>query len=144
MLQLTQSHNVSLILSFMKGNGIVRRLLGGYPDSGVDVAVTVNESKDVFLVAYDGEKPVGFISFRPEADRVFSIHLCLKTVGLKTRIAMRKALDFAKDRLFASRILAHYPRSYRAVTKLLDEFGFQEEPDWMLTPVPYCFRSLTL
>ncbi len=144
MLKLIPSSDRTLILSFMKGSGILRKLAGGYDLDGMDVQRAVNESQDVFLVALDKDNPRGFISFRPEGKSIFSVHLCLKTIGEKTRAFFDLALKFAKERLGAATILAAYPESYRAVKILLSEFKFQDEAPWMLTPVPYSFKTLTL
>ncbi len=143
MMNLVESRDTDLILSFMKGDGIVRRCLGGWSFPDLNLREFVEESPARFLVAYEGDKPWGFVTLNEEFPGAMSIHLCLKTIGGKTRVFFRLALDYAKN-LGATVILAAYPESYRGTKKLLSEFGFYDAEPMFDAPCPYKFQRLSL
>lgn len=144
MITLVKTNDPDLILSFMKGDGITRRCWGGYEPNGVDLKSAIESSKATFLVAHDDSTPRGFVMLNPEDEASFSIHLCLKTIGDKTKTIFMMALEYAKNELGAREIKAAYPASYRACKAITSHFGFSEDPDTKETPVPYVFEKLNL
>ncbi len=143
MITLIPSKNPSVILSCM--SGVVReKCLGGYQDPGDSaIAEGIKESNCVFLMAREDEKDYGFVMFKPEGPGVFSIHLCLKSIGHKTREIFLSAITLARYSGIAI-IEAAYPSSNKAVTRLLEEFGFEKYENHSETPVPYEFKRLNL
>ncbi len=144
MITLVKTKDPILLTSFMKGEGITRRCWGGFEPQEVDLKMLIHHSKATFLVAYDDGFPKGFVMLNPESEGVFSIHLCLKTIGIKTKEAFALALLYAKDVLRAEEIKAAYPASYRACRLITQFFGFSQDDEVKQTPVPYVFEKLYL
>src|ERR1700757_1652440 len=94
MLELNETTDAEKIASFVKGEGIRRRCMGG-SDTKVDIPALVHDPKNVFMLAFDDKRPVGFVSLYPMGASAYSIHLCLRTVGEKTKKFVKMAFNYA-------------------------------------------------
>lgn len=145
---LTRTKDESLIMSFMRGPGIIRRCTGGF-DRPANQSELIANDKNTFLIAQDGDVKAGFVCLFPISETGYAIHLCLRTVGQKTKEIVKMAFEYAKTFLGAESIYAIYPQSARAVAKLCQYFGFvnDEEIPYLISvkpPEPYFFERLDL
>lgn len=116
------------VLSFVNGRGIRRRCAAGAVLSDSEVISSVMDT-NLYLEALDGLESKGMVVLEPFGNDV-EIHLCLKTIGKKTREVFAIAIRIGKACGF-SRMLANFPINYRACLKLVNEFGFTDssQPD---------------
>lgn len=93
---------------------------------------------------------MGFISFVKLTDTGWMIHLCLRTKGIQTKLAIEKALVYAKKTLRATEIYAIYSSKRASVNKLCDFFGFTDSELLRVNyyvpgaKVPIAYKSLAL
>jgi hypothetical protein len=145
---LTETRSESTILSFLRGKGIIRRCTGGFTRPA-SISGLLSDETNHFLVANDGKRDVGFVCLFRVGDLGYALHLCLRTVGDKTKMVIDKALEYASKILGADHIYAVYPKSARAVRELCAYFGFV--PDAAIRglftaelPEPYAFERLDI
>ena len=157
MLKLEETKDPEAIKSFCKGVGLMKRLMGGVGTSA-DIDSVVKDNNKIFVLAFDDARPVGFVMF----DRIdvfqnraygYAIHFCLHTgKGLKsdfekTKRLIAMAIRHAVHFLDAAVIYAAYPKSSKAVRKLMQYFGFQSNDEFKrmnhaLIPADYYFESI--
>ncbi len=124
MLSLIETRDEKKIAEFVKGEGIRRKCMGGSSESA-DIGQLVASKNNHFLLVFDDGKPVGFVSFSMIKPSKYAIHVCLRTMGAKTKKIISLAFNFAAYALAAESIYAIYPASYRAIKKLTAYFKFQ-------------------
>ncbi len=135
MISLVESKDTNLIMGFMKGRGVLRRCLGvrKLPDDldGIinQASYLVKNPKNVFLVAYDDSIAKGFVALYPVVGYGWSMHLCLKTVGIKTKKIIKMAFSYISYHLNSNSVVWAYPSWARAVKALSSEFGFKRSPE---------------
>ena len=124
-MKLVETSKYSDIEPFLRGEGVMRRVAGGSKAMLSPKDVIANPM-NYFLLVYDDVKPVGFVCFYPhDKSGGYDIHVCLRTVGKKTKRAIAMAISYARMCLYARSIYAIYPKSARAVTALCRHFGFR-------------------
>lgn len=103
--------------------GCVRLMRSGYiaPES---IETAIEDPRNHFVIAEDGERDLGFIVFSELGNGEMSIHVCLKTIGTTTRKIIRDAISFAYTVFCCDRLYAYYPKARRAVDKLANDLGF--------------------
>lgn len=138
MIELTPIQDLDLVMSFVKGKGVRKRVSCGNDLTDEQVKDSIDFDKNLYLLAKE-DKTLGMVVVVDEGFPVVSLHLVLSTVGKKTREVFSKAIDYVKA-LGAEEIVAYFPKTYRAATKLVDEFGFK---DTQFYPDFY-FKSLKL
>jgi hypothetical protein len=148
MLALSQTRDVNKIASFLKGEGVKRRCLGGFKHD-YDLSQIVSDPKNTFLLAKDGDKEVGFVVLSRHTATSQVIHLCLRTIGEKTKKIVGMSFNYARHFLEATAIYAMYPQSARAVEKLCRHFNFRKDRTFEASirlqyPEPYLFERLDL
>lgn len=148
MLTLEPTKDVQIMLSFTQGEGIRRRLQGGFVNTPTPEQVIADPS-NVFLLAKENEDAKGFISLFPIMPGCYAIHLNLRTMGDVTKDFVAMAFMYAKEVLNAEAIFAIYPKSARAVTALCRHFEFKTHPEIedglnINSPVPYACEILKL
>ena len=150
MIKLIPSKNADTIMSFIKGPALLARCSGGVDLSGVNAKEAIRQSKATFLIATeDGLKGYGFIMLKPEGGQSVSIHLCLRTVGERTRRIFALALHYAKLVMGASTIHAVFPESYRGCQRLAKSFNFKDDPTLkpyyaIKSSLPYSYKRLDI
>jgi hypothetical protein len=126
-LKLTETNDYSLIEPFFRGEG-VRRRCGAGKNWVDDAKKAIANPKNYFLLAEDDAgKAVGFVCFYPHGPAAYSLHVCLRTVGKKTKKLIGIALSYARLCLYARHIYAIYPQANRAVVALCRHFGFRPD-----------------
>ena len=128
---LTRTDNPEEIKSFLKGDGI-RKLASGSAyrqTSNSDIDRTVKDNSNVLLMVEDSGIKLGWIAFLYSGVQgMYAIHVCLKTLGNKTKQAIQKAINYIK--LFgASEIIAVYPKTRESLNRLTDVLGFKLDVD---------------
>lgn len=128
MITVKPSTDEKQVLSFIQGNGVRRRISEGTgtPADPVDV---VRNPDNHFVIAYDGETPVGFIAFLKMADQAYGIHVVLRTMGIKTYRIIEMAVKWAFEDLKAKTLYAIYPESHIAIRLLAASMGFTADPE---------------
>lgn len=152
MIKLVPSKDPNVILKFVRGQGILRKCSGGAKiESMANLGEFIKSSKAIFLVAIeDNTKGLGFVMLNPEGSDAYSIHLCLRTVGPKTKKIVALAINYAQLVLGAFEIHAVYPSAYRACSQLSKYLGFRADNaiksfyKGLPADVPYNFEVLKL
>lgn len=130
MLTLTETRDDAKVLAFIQGEGVKRRLTGGV-EAPANAHDLIQSADNHTLLAFDEGKPVGFISLMQVLPRRFAIHVCLHTMGMKTKKLIAMAFNFAAYALDAESIYAIYPASHRAIKALTSYFKFREDTEIM-------------
>jgi hypothetical protein len=150
MLKLIPSKNPDIIMSFIKGPGLLKRCSGGIDLTGVDAKEAIRKSNATFLVATeDGLKGYGFVMFKPEGGSAVSVHLCLRTAGERTRRIFALAIHYAKLVMGATTVHAVFPESYRGCQRLAKSFNFKDDPTLkpyyaIKSVLPYAYKRLDI
>jgi hypothetical protein len=147
MLTLEPTKDVELITSFVQGRGIRMRCSGGYEP--IDPSMSIQDPNNIYMLAKINDEPVGFVCLFAIGPRSYAIHLCLRTVGQRTKDFVEMAMFYAREMLNANTIFAIYPKAARAVTALCRYFNFQpnlqlEDALNQSTPVPYACETLKI
>lgn len=148
MLTLEQTKDDGKIESLLGTKEVRRRCLGGFTDTP-NIRECVQNPHNVFLLAKDGEKEVGFVCLFQVRPGGYAIHLALRTVGQKTKDFTGMGILYAKQVLHSDSVYAIYPKSARAVNALCRHFQFTPNPALedalnKETPVPYNCEILKL
>lgn len=151
MIRLTPTNNPEAVLKYIKGDGLLRKCCGGMKEIPTrdQLAEMVRKSRATFLVAQEDNRGLGFVVFNPESNGNYSLHLCLRTIGAKTRKIIALAVQYAKFVLATNEIDAVFPESHKACQRLSKELGFRDDKNLKLfykTPegVPYAFKKLII
>lgn len=117
----SETRDHALLARWLVRPSILRKLLG----ENYDVAhaqrefdALVDSSARFFAVSVLGEEK-GVIIFKP-VDLGWEMHLCLATWFTHTRMAVSQAIEA----LQGATVIASYDAGHRAVTRLLDDLGF--------------------
>lgn len=124
MIELIRKKDTNEIMDFLKGEGIRKRCAGGVAISKEDCSMLVAGMGGCFLMAYEDSKLLGFVVFYPESASSYSIHVCLKTIGKKTRQVVKMAIEWSKENLNPNSILAYFRPDYRGAAKLAEDLNF--------------------
>lgn len=149
-LRLTPTKNPDEVLMFIRGDGLLRKCAGGYDVDRDALKKWIAESKAVFLIASEnGTRGLGFVMLNPEKNGAYSIHLCLRTVGEKSKRIVALAINYAKYVLGAIELDAVYPSKHKAVKRMAMNFGFRDDPNLVSfykvpQDQPFSFQSLAL
>ncbi len=149
MIRLTPSKDPNVILKFLKGDAVLKKCSGGLPVKREDLPSLITKTKGIFLIAHEDTKGLGFIFLNPEQNGAYSIHICVRTIGEKTKKIFGLGIAYAQYVLFASEVDAVFPKSYRACALLANSFGFKEDKSIKMfyktpTDIPYFYQSLHL
>jgi hypothetical protein len=133
------SNDLDYFRSVMLRPGILRAIRAGL-DAPMDVEAALRQPCNLFYLVREGEDRRGFIVFQ-RCGKTALIHTCLLTLGSRTLAAMRGAIQDMGARGFR-KIVAVFPRTYRAATRAVERLGFCDEA----VPVgaPDNFRVMTL
>jgi hypothetical protein len=123
MLTISESKDYSNLAKFMQGEGIIRLCAGGQDVPKDAIEPAMEKSGGIFLLAKEGEKEWGFMTLQPEYDGAYSLHLCLRTIGSKTREFMGMAIEYARG-LGVKELLGYHPVWHRGAAKIVKEFNF--------------------
>lgn len=128
MISLRQTSNVDDVKKFLSGNGVRNLCLGGAkyiaPDETVEAAVS--DQNNVILMADVDGREMGWVAFIKLCDGMYSIHLCVKTLGQKTKQIVSEGIEFMRG-YGAESIYAIYPKDRRAVNALTEFFCFKDD-----------------
>ena len=156
MIKLVPSRNPDVILSFIKGKALMDKCAGGMEvDSNPDTLRNyIKSGKSTFLVAVEAEKGkpdkgLGFVVLHSEGGTAMSIHLCLRTIGEKTKRIFALAINYIKYVAGCSVVHAVFPEEYRACQRLAKFFGFKDDPTLkpyyaIKSTLPYVYKRLDL
>lgn len=149
MFKLIPSKDAALILSFIKGPALLKRCMGGVETDVSNLKRTIEESKSVFLVAVEDGKGLGFVTLNPQGPGAASIHLCLRTVGEKTKKIFQLAIMYAQHVMGVSILHAVFPEQYRGCMRLAKFFRFKDDfalKDYykIKSSLPYVYKRLDL
>lgn len=125
------------VLSFVKGNGVRRKCAGGIDLTDEEVIKSYSKDNIYLNMIYNGNS-VGMVIF-DKRKHGYGIHLCLRTIGVKTREIFSFVIELARISGMET-IYADFPKQYRACKKLADEFNFSD----VCTSDEYWHKSLKL
>ncbi len=129
MINIERTKDLNVFMSFLRGKGVERLCMGSSPTKIQDKQIeeSLKDDHNQILIIKDGEKKVGWVAFVFLGGTAYSIHVCLRTIGRKTRDAIALALKYMKIVEHASHIYAVYPKDREAVARLANHLGFQED-----------------
>lgn len=123
MISFVQIKSGDELLPFVAGRGIRRKCACGFVLTD-DEVVKSFRNDSIYLKAIDGVNTLGLVVLNPYLDGA-EIHLCLRTIGEKTRNIFGMALNLAKT-IGITTVYANFPKSYRACLKLTEDFNFSD------------------
>ncbi len=123
MLTISETTDYDNLAKFMQGDGIIRLCAGGESVTKEAVRPLMEKSGGIFLLAKEDEKEWGFLTLQPESEGVYSLHLCLRTIGSKTREFMKMAIEYAR-KLGVKELLGYHPIWHRGAARIIEEFHF--------------------
>jgi len=136
-------------MAFIKGPALLEKCAGGVNVKGIDFKEAIKTSKSTFLVASEDLKGLGFVMLKPEGGGAVSIHLCLRTIGEKSKRIFALALHYAKFVMGVNIIHAVFPEKYRACQRMAKFFNFKDDPTLkpyyaIKSVLPYSYKRLDI